>query len=251
MTIDRPTPSVEPQLKQLWQEAFGDDAEFVELFFRTGYAPHRCRVLCEGDRLLAALYWFDCSFNGRPVAYLYAVAATKQVRGQGYGKLLLEDTHAHLAALGYAGCALSPAAPRLAEYYATLGYQTFQTRQYHTCSAAEAIALQPVTKDTYAALRKTLLPHGALHQEGALLDFLAAFMELYAGDGFLLAAHKEGEKLYVAELLGTQDCAPGIVAALGCREGRFPIPGGDPFAMYRPLCPEGSLTPTYLGLDLG
>jgi hypothetical protein len=57
---------------------------------------------------------------------------------------------------------------------------------------------------------------------------------------------RDGEKLLGLELLGNTDAAPGIVAALGCKEGRFRIPGGTPFAMYRPLSDISA--PTYFGL---
>ena len=59
MTIEfrQPRPEEEASLRALFTEAFGD-AAFTDLFFRTGYAPERCRAAFEGA-LLAALHWFD------------------------------------------------------------------------------------------------------------------------------------------------------------------------------------------------
>ena len=79
----------------------------------------------------------------------------------------------------------------------------------------------------------------------AYLEMLAFF---YAGDDFLVAAHKNGKTLYCPELLGNTDAAAGIVTALGCTDGIFRTPGDThPGAMIHPLVEEIH-TPRYLGL---
>jgi hypothetical protein len=50
----------------------------------------------------------------------------------------------------------------------------------------------------------------------------------------------------VLELLGEANAAPGIVAAFGCPEGVFRMPGEDDFAMYFPLV-ESAAAPGHLG----
>ena len=67
----------------LWQQAFGDSRVFIDGFFRTGYSPDRCRFLERDGRLAAILYWFDCQWAGKKVAYIYSVATDKDFRGQG------------------------------------------------------------------------------------------------------------------------------------------------------------------------
>lgn len=245
MTIDAPAAAHYPALKALWQEAFGDSEEFVELFFRTGFAPDRCRIATEGDRLLGGLYWFECECCGQKLAYLYAVAVKKEVRGKGVGRRLMEDTHRHLESLGYGGTVLCPAGEGLFGYYAALGYETCGHIDVLRCEAGAPVSLEAVTPERYGALRRRLLPENALVQEGALLTYLGSFMELYAGEGFVLAAYRSGGTV-MGELLGDASAAPGIVAALGCREGCFRTPGTQtPFAMHR-----GKGKPAYLGLDL-
>ena len=59
MTINAPIPRQIPQLKALWQQAFGDTAAFIDNFFATGFAPVRCRCLTLDGDVAAALYWFD------------------------------------------------------------------------------------------------------------------------------------------------------------------------------------------------
>ena len=79
MTIDLPKPGQIPQLRQLWQEAFGDSDAFLDSFFSLSFAPERCRCVTEENHVTAALYWFDCSCHGGKMAYLYAVATGKEV----------------------------------------------------------------------------------------------------------------------------------------------------------------------------
>ena len=122
MIIDKPRSETLPALKDLWQEAFGDSREFIDTFFRTGFSPERCRCLWKDDHLVAALYWFDCDWEKRKLAYLYAVATDKAFRNQGLCKKLMEDTHRHLEALGYSGTVLVPGEPELFSFYKKLGY---------------------------------------------------------------------------------------------------------------------------------
>lgn len=247
MTIDRPLQEQEVQLRQLWQEAFGDTEAFIDLFFRTGYAPERCRTVSENGQVLSALYWFPCGCREQRVAYIYALATFRSARGRGLAKKLMEDTHAHLKELGFAGCVLCPSEPGLVPYYETLGYKTFCGRSYVCCEAGEPVEVRCLTPEIYETVRAWMLPQGYVVQSGEQLTYLTGFNRLYVGTGFALTARREGDKLVVAEAFGEKIPMAGIVAALGCREGRFPVPGDAPFAMCRGLT-EGFAQPTYFGL---
>ena len=96
------------QLKQLWHMAFGDGEEFIDLFFRTAYAPERCLYLTEDDQITAALYWLDCEYRGQKQAYIYAVATHPDHRGKGLCRMLIQDTHNLLRSRSYAGALLVP-----------------------------------------------------------------------------------------------------------------------------------------------
>ncbi len=237
-----------PALKAVWHSGFGDSEETMALFFENAYSPDRTRYLRIDGRIVAALYWFDCLAYGQRIAYLYAIATDAAYRGRGCCRALMEDTHRHLAALGYAGALLVPASAPLFDFYAKLGYRTCSSIGKLSCIGnGEAIDLFPVEKNEYAARRRALLPHGGVIQEGENLDYLAAQYGLYAGDGFLLAAHREGDTLYVPELLGAPTIAPAIVSALRAQMGEFRIPGdAAPFAMYLAL--DQTPPPTYFAL---
>ena len=64
-------------LQTLWQEAFHEPDDFADLFFTRGFSPERYHRIVENGRPVSALYWFDCSVDGKPVAYLYGIATAK------------------------------------------------------------------------------------------------------------------------------------------------------------------------------
>ena len=252
-TIDRPTPELLPSMRTLWLEAFGDEDGFLDTFLKTAYEPARTRVLAEDGEVLSALYWLDASIGGRKLAYLYAVATRKSHRGQGLGRRLLEDTHTHLAALGYAGAILVPSEPSLFDFYARFGYAPCAPMQTLVCEAAgEPLLLRRVSGEEYCRLRERLLPRGGVCQAAEAMRLLEATATLYVGEDCLVAVTavtKEGARIVATELLGDVSLAPRILQTLGASEGRFRIAGGDtPFAMVRPLTDEPIPTPQYLAL---
>lgn len=250
MIIDAPGRGALPELMALWRQAFGDTDAYLDLFEKYAFSERRCRVVTDGGKLLGALYWFDCSYVGGRVAYLYAVATDKAHRGQGICRALMEDTHRHLESLGYVGAILVPGYPELFRFYEKLGYgvSTYVT-EFEAYPMGRVTKLRKITPIEYARLRRELLPAGGVLQEEENIRFLGALSELYAGDGFILAASREGNILHCAELLGDTSAAPDIVRALGCEGGLFRAPGGGrAFSMFRPLSNKRVPVPSYFGL---
>lgn len=252
MTIDQPTAARCGQLRALWQEAFGDTEEYLDLFFGTAFSPDRCRCVVEEGRVVGALYWLDCTCRGEKIAYIYALATAGDCRGRGVATGLLEDTHRHLARLGYAGTVLVPGEGPLFGFYERLGYRTCtQIRDFVCTGAAEEVQLRRIDAADFAKQRRellSLLEPGGVIQEGASMELLAAQCRFYAGQNFLLAARAQGDTLVGLELLGDPQNAPGIVRTLGYREGNFRTRGtGRDFAMFHPL-KDGVQAPTYFGL---
>ena len=249
MKIDFPVPEQYPQLEALWQEAFGDPAEFVEGFFYTAFSPARCRCVTAEGAVTAALHWMDVRLEGQRFAYLYAVAVKEACRGQGLGRRLLEDTHAHLAFRGYDGVLLVPQQEGLRAMYEKFGYRTCTTVSEFSAEAGQIpVALQRIDREQYARLRRELLPAGSAVEQEEAIAFLETMAFFYRGEKLLLAAHGENGKLWCPELLGDPGEAPGILAALRCAGGHFRTPGDDvPFAMFLPLSREAR-APAHLGL---
>lgn len=247
MQIDHPSAHHMPQLRQLWQDAFGDTDAYLDSFYRTAYAPDRCRCILEGDQIAAVLYWMDCQLKEQKLAYIYAVVTHPGHRGKGLCRMLMENTHRLLAARGYSGTLLVPQQEGLRAMYAGMGYLSIGGLHTVSCTARNApVSLRALGPAEFAGLRRKLLPEGGVLQEGHSLSFLAEQLQFYAGDGFLLAAFAEEGVLHGMELLGSTDTAPGIVNALGCTAGHFRLPGKTPFAMFHPLIPDAP-APEYFG----
>ena len=249
MIIDTPKPSDLHSLRVLWREAFGDSEDFLDLFFSTAFDTERSRCVTVNGTIAAALYWFDCSYDEKRIAYLYAVATAKAHRGRGLCSALMEDMQRHAASLGYEGVILVPGSSELFRFYEKLGYKTCSYISEFTCPASLVKAeLRQLAADEYARLRRAFLPKNGVVQENENIKFLQTQAAFYAGNGFLLAARREKDILYGVELLGDTEAAPFIVRALGCAEGRFRVPGTDkPFAMYCTLSDGTSSPPAYFG----
>lgn len=250
MIINAPQFTDLPRLRQLWMEAFGDGQEFWFHFIHKAKPLCRCRCVWADDTLAAALYWFDCSWSGRKLAYLYGVATGKAFRGRGICRALMEDTRGYLKGLGYDGIVLVPAQPELFEMYEKLGYRTCTYVREFDVAAADPVVLKQLTAEEYAARRRAYLPRDGVVQEGKTLDLLAAQARFYEGESCLAVCTVWDGKLMLSELLGEQAAAGGIVAALGFSQGRVRVPGEEkPFAMYRSLTGDPA-APAYFGLAM-
>ena len=247
MNIDYPAQHQEDALRALWKSAFRDEDAFLDLFYSTGFASDRCRCVTVDGKLAAALYWFDCSFAGKPLAYLYGIATDKPFRGQGICRALMENTHSHLKYLGYAGAILVPAEEKLFQMYEKMGYRCFShMTEFSAAATATPATLREVDGEEYCRLRRSFLPEGGILQEGESVEFLGHLAQFYAGEDFLVTVARD-EPFFASELLGNAQAAPGILAALHQNRGKFRTPGEEmPFAMYYPLSdlPE----PAYFGL---
>lgn len=246
MKIDYPNQAQTEALRQLWKEAFDDKDSFMDTFFMHGFASDRCRCISDKDRVVAALYWFDCSVNGHPLAYLYGIATDKAYRNSGFCRSLLENTHNHLNDLGYAGTVLVPAEESLFHMYEKLGYQICSYMLDFTAIACkERLPLRPLNTEEYCKLRKEYLQLGSVIQEGDGIRFLQNIASFYEGEGCVFAVSKEED--FIPELLGNIQNAGRIVTALGKTSCQIRTPGyKKPFAMYHPL--SDIAAPTYFGL---
>lgn len=242
MQIKSPNTSHIPAMRALWKEAFGDTDDFLDNFYKTAYSPKHSRIITLYNKVVAALYWFDCSYNNMPIAYIYAVATATTARGQGYCHKLMETTHKHLKMQGYAGAILVPGDASLVKLYENMGYNISTHIDIIHCNGKPTdIELHLIDKDEYARRRRSLLPEGSVLQEHENLDFLETQVSFYAGDNILLAARINDDTLLGAELLGNTSFAPYIVNSLGCSTGVFRSPGHEnPFAMYLPLLDNSS-----------
>lgn len=236
------------QLLELWKDAFGEHQGFWEMFLETAFQQDHCRCLILDEQVAASLCWLDCSWEGKPVAYIYAVVTHPAYRNRGLCRRLLEEVHNLLKARGYTAAMLVPAQEELRKMYGKMGYVNCGGVTEFACTAGEpAMPLRAIGPAEYAVLRRKFLPVGSVLQEGRNLDFLAAQAQFFAGPEVLLAAYWEDGVLHGMELLGNREAAPGILKTLECQTGHFRCPGREmPFAMFFPLT-ETAAMPDYFG----
>lgn len=250
MIIDTPKTHHIPALRQLWKQAFGDEDAFLDKFFTLGFSKARCRCIFEKDQPVAALYWFDCAWEGKKLAYLYGVATDKDHQGHGLCRRLMNDTHQHLRSLGYRGTVLVPGSESLFAFYGKMGYLPCSFVDRFTCQAGAAIPLQKIDSAEYARLRRNYLPQGSVQQEDETLAFLSSFADFYKGENCLFCGTAEDGAFHAQEFLGDASQAPGALSSLDLEKGNFRTPGqGTPLAMFYPFAASETL-PFYLGIPL-
>ena len=234
-------------LRSLWKAVFNDSDAFLDAFFQIAYSPDRCRYHAQDGQILSALYWFDCQYAGRKLAYIYAVATDPAHRGKGLASQLLNETHSHLKAQGYSGAVLKPA-EGLFPFYERLGYRT--SCYVNRCvveTGTVAAQIKALSPSEYARLRRAYLPKNGITQEGVTLEFLHTFGQFYAAADALICIASDRSAIF--EYLGNPDSAPGILRSLGIQQASLTTPGSKiPFAMYNPL--DDAPAPCYLGITL-
>jgi GNAT superfamily N-acetyltransferase len=113
-------------LVTLWHKVFGDDEDYIRLFFRDACYDSECFAELEGDEVISAFYLLKCrikcdgkAYNGR---YLYAAATLPEYRGKGLMSKLIEEAKAYAEAEKLDFIALVPANDGLYGYYEAFGF---------------------------------------------------------------------------------------------------------------------------------
>ncbi len=227
MIIKHPTPAEQEGMLTLWEEAFGDSREFIKMFFSTGFSFDRSMLCTQNDQVAAALYWFDCLWNDKKVAYLYAIATKQEHRGKGICKKLMAATHNELLSKNYHGAILVPADEGLSQMYGKMGYQPYE--KSHNCPLSIVhcpFDLTPISVAEYRKLQKELLPKDSVVHTDAAFSYLQTFAQFYKTEKGILCK--------------TEDSIQEILPY---------TPKGENKAMYLPLTEDKTL-PAYFGLPL-
>lgn len=252
MIIDAPKREHISGLRELWKEAFFDTDDFLDAFFENVFSFERCRCIVENGRVVAALYWFDCEYEKRKAAYLYAIATLTEYRGRGLCSALMNDTQGHLKKCGYSLSMLVPANKDLFSFYERLGYaECTSISEELVRASSEKIEITRIKAEEYGILRRNMLPERSVIQERENLVMLGLTSELYAADGVLVALQRDNEKrqIRIVELLGDISLAPRIVGTLGYEKGSIRTVGKErAFTMSLLLDSSDIAPPEYFGL---
>ena len=191
-----------PALKALWQEAFGDEQQDIDLFFETVYPNATGFCAEDGGELVSMLFALPQTIvkeeKQLKCAYLYAVATKKDRQGEGLCSALLAYAEKELRKRYVEALLLSPASERLADFYAERGFvrQTGAKKTLLDCAQPTGQATEIGVQD-YAGLRETALwdiPH--VRYDKAQLEYAMAggkFYCLMAGYAMGCAAVKDGK----------------------------------------------------------
>lgn len=259
-----------PELKRLWQKAFGDDEALIDAFFSRLYRPDSVFVCRDGDTVAAMACHLPMTIchdsRGWPAAYLYAVATDKRYRGRGLCGQILQYAAGYLPSVGAKALLLVPGSASLREFYRQRGYTDYTTVDMMELSvgAAEGTA-ERVEAPVYLELREQFLQDRAyVSCPVPVLEFQKAATELYGGglyrlsrddrEGCACVALDGNRRAILYELLWPGDRAEGAAlaaAAVGAKTALCRTPGaGEPFAMARWLSTSPDLPAPYLGLAL-
>ena len=119
-------PNDRPGMTALWQEAFGDPKEYIDLFFNNRMEWRNALLYKDRDTVAGQLFILPCQLSTPERSYLcgyiYSVATRKAHRGQGISTQLLEHAHQLLWERGFHLAALAPASSSLFSFYGSRGY---------------------------------------------------------------------------------------------------------------------------------
>ena len=124
-------------LIRLWNRVFGDDEDYIKLFFKEAYYDCECFGEIVADEVVSAFYLLKSSiksggkvYKGR---YLYAAATLPECRGKGLMAKLIGEAIAYAEDENLDFIALVPADDGLYDYYGRFGFkQAMYKYKYHT-----------------------------------------------------------------------------------------------------------------------
>ena len=125
-----------PSLIKLWHKVFGDDREYIELFFKEAYFESECFAEIIDGEAVSALYLLKsiikCDgkiYRGR---YLYAAATLPDYRGKGLMAKLINEALAYVKDENLDFIALVPADNGLYDYYGRFGFKESMYKYKYT-----------------------------------------------------------------------------------------------------------------------
>lgn len=191
MIIKHPEKENIPALTRLWMQAFGDTEDFIKCFFATGYSADRCMLCLEENAVVAALYWFDCHWEGKKLAYLYAIATDEKHRGKGICTELMKHTHRHLQQQGYTGALLMPAEESLESFYGKMGYGCMTPPAFSDAPLEKTASWEAISPEEYLPLRQQYLPDGGVQHSLDAMQYLSHFAKFYRFPGGICCGDPE------------------------------------------------------------
>ena len=185
-------------MKALWLEAFPDDGEFVNVFFRNFYKPSKTLLRYEGKTLVSMLFWMDVKLKYKrrvyKGAYLYGVATKLSERHAGHFSVLHEALCEKLKKKNYRFIAAIPQTDGLFSMYKKFGYTApFRRTEYNLST----LDFDPITPEEawerkYAAYKKQKSGTVLLESREMFLDTAREHRFLGFESGYFAFFEKDG-----------------------------------------------------------
>lgn len=153
-----------PELRELWKKVFGDEDQFIDLFFKNLFRSNGGLVVQDEDKIAAMGFLVTIGiYKSMECQVTYAVACDPEYRCKGYGSQISSE----LAKIAGDGAVICPASAELFDFYRVrAGYETeFYVSEYNfdkTSLVQSEGSINRVTANEYAVIREQCLcsvPH--------------------------------------------------------------------------------------------
>ncbi len=213
----------------LWQEAFGDSREAVEIFLNSRYNPQNTLVCEENKKIASMLFLLDGKVKTDDVTlnayYLYAAATLKEFRGRGIMGQMLDEAEKLVQSRGVDLICLKPAEDSLYGYYARFGYKTlFKTKKASLKVPVNACLLSLCGNPELFTVREAAFgSFGRFVWDNDAIIYAAEQHKYYGGklycdcNGYCLYSI-ENEICYVKELAFTHCELHQVLSKIACLE---------------------------------
>ena len=146
MSVGDAEAELREQMYKLWQEAFGDERDFV-MHYLDRYSREDCRILRFGERgeVVAMMHYHpftvggsDCNevavrfspsqpcMEGCRGAYIYGVATAVDCRGKGLASAMIAESMAKMRSRGIDFAMLIAEEPSLRRWYGGMGFELLE-----------------------------------------------------------------------------------------------------------------------------
>lgn len=256
------TPADYGQVLLLWQEAFGDAKDAIDVCIKH-FSPYLL-LDADSDTVNGMLTLLPVQAEGQKGRYIYAVATAKRMRRKGVSTRLLDYAKSYIKAQGEQFLVLVPATKALFSFYAKRGFVpgacVRKTRRTYKAGSEKVLKIEHISPRRLLHLRKAYFaaqPFAAWSEK-----LLKAIFEIYKGNFYKLTG-KNGfaflvccpleDKLYVPELCMQNTDEDAVFSTLfsqfNCTEIHAVLPdkNGKPLAMFYP--PQSADTYFNLAID--
>ena len=227
-------PEDRPWLKALWQEAFGDDEDYIETFWSLFLKPGGCIVAEADGKVVSAMYIMDGPMLFPPdltalsAAYTFALATDPAYRGRGIGTAVYKACTAAALERADTACVL-PAEPSLYPFYekaagcVPISYVREAVFSRNELDLSGACAAASISVGEYYLRRKSILrgsPYTVMPGEFFALE--SYHIQRFGGgylsvDGDVAAVEMDGDTCRIIELLSPEEDWMNVLTAVAAR----------------------------------